>query len=77
MGAEWCPPCKALAPELDKLAKSHTNIVFVSIDVDEFCPMTDVSGIPDTRFIKNGNELTKIVGYNMDAINDAITKYGN
>nr|CDS25302.2 thioredoxin 2 [Hymenolepis microstoma] len=33
--ATWCGPCKMLAPRLEELAKEHTNITFVKIDVDE------------------------------------------
>ena len=53
-GAEWCPPCKALGPILEDLAKKNALVVFISVDVDQFCPFESIEGIPDTRFIKDG-----------------------
>lgn len=35
--ADWCGPCKAIAPTFDALARSETKpgrIVFVKVDVD-------------------------------------------
>jgi thioredoxin 1 len=65
MGADWCPPCKALAPLLEKLAAETTNVVFIAVDVDK-CPevasQLKVSGIPDTRIFKNRIEMAKVVG---------------
>ena len=65
MGADWCPPCKALGPLLEKLAAETTNVVFIAVDVDK-CPEVasklKVSGIPDTRIFKNQIEMAKVVG---------------
>ena len=54
-GAEWCPPCKKLATILEDLSKKNTNVIFISVDVEKIDPLfSDVEGIPDTRFVKNG-----------------------
>ena len=37
-GAEWCPPCRNLAPLLETLATeyaSNEKVVFASVDVDK------------------------------------------
>ena len=71
MGADWCPPCKALAPLLEKLAAETTNVVFIAVDVDK-CPevasQLKVSGIPDTRIFKNRIEMAKVVGCDIQSI---------
>jgi len=55
MGAEWCPPCRKLATILEVLSKQKTEVIFISVDVDKIePPFSDVAGIPDTRFVKNG-----------------------
>ena len=32
--AEWCGPCKVLAPKLDELSKKTPGVVFLKVDVD-------------------------------------------
>jgi len=32
--AEWCGPCKVLAPKLDAMSKETTEVVFLKVDVD-------------------------------------------
>ena len=33
--AEWCAPCKRIAPEIEKYAESHKEIKFIKVDVDQ------------------------------------------
>ena len=33
--AEWCGPCKVLAPKLDALSKESPNVLFLKVDVDQ------------------------------------------
>jgi thioredoxin 1 len=33
--AEWCGPCKMVAPKIDALSQEYPGIVFVKIDVDQ------------------------------------------
>lgn len=33
--ATWCGPCKAIAPELERMAASNPNVNFVKVDVDK------------------------------------------
>lgn len=37
-GTTWCPSCKTLGPILEDLAKKNTSVVFISVDVEVFCP---------------------------------------
>ena len=65
--AEWCGPCKQIAPRYAKLADENTNIMFVKIDADndemtsvmESC---DVSSLPSFAIFINGKFVNKIVG---------------
>ncbi len=63
--AEWCGPCKSIAPALDELATEYAGrlrIVKVNIDENQQTPRTyGVRGIPTLMVIKNGKvEATQI-----------------
>lgn len=64
--AEWCGPCKALAPVLADLAKEYSGRVkVVKVNVDE-SPNTpqqyNVRGIPTLIAFKNGEVVNQLVG---------------
>jgi thioredoxin 1 len=63
--AEWCGPCKAIAPTLEDLAKQYEGklrIVKLNIDHNQKTPRTyGVRGIPTLMVFKNGKvEATQI-----------------
>ena len=63
--AEWCGPCKAIAPVLDDLAKQYEGklrVVKLNIDQNQQTPRTyGVRGIPTLMMFKNGKvEATQI-----------------
>ena len=63
--AEWCGPCKMIAPILDEIAKEYAGKVKVcKLDIDQN-PETPakygVRGIPTLMLFKNGNvEATRV-----------------
>jgi thioredoxin 1 len=63
--AEWCGPCKAIAPILDDLAKQYEGklrVAKLNIDHNPKTPRTyGVRGIPTLMVFKNGKvEATQI-----------------
>ncbi|MCW8962240.1 MAG: thioredoxin TrxA [Gammaproteobacteria bacterium] len=63
--AEWCGPCKMIAPVLDEIAEEYDGKVKVAkLNIDEnpdTPPKYGVRGIPTLMLIKNGNiEATKV-----------------
>ncbi len=63
--AEWCGPCKAIAPILDELAQQYEGklrVVKLNIDQNQQTPRTyGVRGIPTLMVFKNGKvEATQI-----------------
>lgn len=63
--AEWCGPCKMIAPVLDEIAEEYDGKIKVAkLNIDEnpdTPPKYGVRGIPTLMLIKNGNiEATKV-----------------
>jgi thioredoxin 1 len=65
--AEWCPPCKMIAPVLEEIAtEKNGRIKIAKLDADEN-PKTvqqlGVMSLPTLILFKNGKELSRVVGY--------------
>ena len=64
--AEWCPPCRALAPTFEELAKQYDGRVrFLKINVDENPQVSQrygIKGIPTLVFFDGGREVERVVG---------------
>lgn len=65
--ADWCGPCKMLAPELEKLADAYDGKVKVAkINVDherELAASFHVSSIPALFILKDGVVVAETLGY--------------
>ena len=64
--AEWCGPCRAVSPIIDKLSKEYAGKVNVGkVDVDANPRLSNdynVTSIPTVLFIKNGKVVDKLIG---------------
>ena len=58
--AEWCGPCKMIAPILDQVAKEYAGRLNID-DNQATPPKYGIRGIPTLMLFKNGNvEATKV-----------------
>ena len=63
--AEWCGPCKMIAPVLDEIAAEYSDrLKVVKLNIDEnpqTPPKYGIRGIPTLMVFKNGQvEATKV-----------------
>ena len=63
--AEWCGPCKMIAPILDDVAREYSGkLKIAKLNIDEnqdTPPKYGIRGIPTLMLFKNGNvEATKV-----------------
>lgn len=64
--ADWCGPCKMIAPVLEEVAKEVTDVNIVKVNVDdspEVSQQYGVMSIPTLILIKDGEEIAQTMGY--------------
>jgi len=66
-GADWCPPCKMLAPTVNALAQKYEGKLLVGmIDADqypEFVEEYGVMGLPTLILFQNGKPVERMIGF--------------
>ena len=66
--ADWCGPCKMLAPVIEGLADKMTNVSFYKLNVDNSSDIArryGVQAIPNLIIFKDGKAVDQITGANI------------
>jgi thioredoxin 1 len=64
--ADWCGPCKMLAPTLHALEEEYPEVKFAKVNVDKETALAmqfKVQSIPFVAFVKDNTFLDMSVGY--------------
>ena len=64
--AQWCGPCRLLAPIMEELERDNPDVKFCKIDVDdqpELAQAFNVQSIPMVAFVKDNTFIDLSVGY--------------
>nr|ART33389.1 thioredoxin-like protein [Mimachlamys nobilis] len=76
--ADWCGPCKKIAPEIEKMSTGeHSDVTFVKVNVDEneeTAAVCQVSAMPTFLFYKGGIKVDNLVGANEEKLQALIKK---
>lgn len=78
--AQWCGPCKMLAPEFKKLEEQYTDVKFITVDVEEkpmIAQLYGIRNVPTVIIEKDNATIERLVGVQtkqkyIDAINSAL-----
>jgi len=78
--AEWCGPCRMIAPIIDELAREYAGrVVFVKVDVDRnrrLAMKYGIMSIPTLMIFRNGKPVDMIIGFQpKPAIKEIINQY--
>ena len=64
--AEWCGPCRAVAPVLEEVAEaSDGEVTLLKVNVDEnpgLAARYEIRSIPTILFVKDGEVVDRVVG---------------
>ncbi|HZP38505.1 MAG TPA: thioredoxin [Methylomirabilota bacterium] len=64
--AEWCAPCRAIAPTLEELVReSNGSVKLAKVNVDEqpaLAARYGIRSIPTILFVKGGQVLDQVIG---------------
>lgn len=72
--AEWCPPCRAMAPVLEAVAKDMDGVDVVKVDIEasgannQLATEHGVRGIPNMQVYKDGKVVDELVGMRPQAV---------
>lgn len=64
--AEWCGPCRMLAPVLEELDQEREDLLICKVDVDaeiELAMQFRVVSIPTVLLFRNGEKAGQAIGY--------------
>lgn len=73
--AQWCGPCKAIAPYYESLATTYPDVLFYKVDVDdapEIAKDQKVRAMPTFGFYRKGEQLGVVIGANKSALDDQL-----
>jgi thioredoxin 1 len=64
--ADWCGPCKMLAPVLEQLSAAHPDLTIAKMNIDDDSSVAieyGVTGIPTLILFQGGEAQKTVVGY--------------
>ncbi|KAI0992146.1 hypothetical protein K3495_g16040 [Podosphaera aphanis] len=63
--ADWCGPCKAIAPRINQFSTEYSDVRFIKVDVEAVPDITtalNIRAMPYFIFFKDGEKVAEVVG---------------
>lgn len=77
--ADWCGPCRMLAPILLELEREFTDVKFCKLNIEkerEIASLFKIDSVPTVAFVKDDTFLDLSVGYvEKQVLYDMIVRY--
>lgn len=73
--AQWCGPCKMIAPKIEQMAKENPDVQFAKVDVDvneETAESCGITAMPTFILYKNGQKVAEMTGANEAKLKELI-----
>ncbi|KAK3130004.1 hypothetical protein QOZ80_6BG0487720 [Eleusine coracana subsp. coracana] len=78
--ASWCGPCRVIARIYAEMSRTYPQIMFLTIDVDDlmdFSSSWDIRATPTFFFLKDGQQIDKLVGANRPELEKKVEAIAN
>lgn len=75
--ADWCGPCKQIAPAYAKMAETYANVIVCKInvdDADDLAAFLGVNAMPTFFLYKNGEKIDELLGANKEKLEEMFKK---
>ncbi|VDM37775.1 unnamed protein product [Toxocara canis] len=76
--ADWCGPCRYIAPIFERFAEQYTEAFFIKVNVD-VCRQTSalygVQAMPTFVFVKNNQEVDRLMGADASELERKIVRH--
>jgi thioredoxin 2 len=76
--ADWCAPCRMVAPFVDEIARAHVGKMLVAkVDTDrapEVAATYGIRSIPTLVVFKDGEEVERSVGFEPDRVRGLVER---
>lgn len=63
--ADWCGPCKSIAPILETIEKERTDVKVIKVNIDTLADLAmtnGISSIPTLQYYKDGQKIGQSIG---------------
>ena len=73
--AEWCGPCKKIAPKIEKLVDDYSNVKFIKLDMDKFPKFAKdlkVKYLPTFILFNEGRDIERVQKADLEKVKDML-----